>query len=242
MDTAGYYDIISDPEKRLAHEGEFLLWLLERAPGKRVLDMACGTGVQAEFLARHGATALARDIDPAMLAVARAKRPHTGVTYEAGDMRRAPAGKFDLVIIMGNSISLLATHYDIGLTLEAVDAALAPGGIAFVHVVNYAALEFSEPKQKVATRKEGDIETTIVKDMVPTGVDEPVLVAFSYFEKSGPAWRTAGAQAVLLNSKREFLERRAGLAGLTPEGAFGDYDRSPFDPASSPDLLLVFRG
>jgi 2-polyprenyl-3-methyl-5-hydroxy-6-metoxy-1,4-benzoquinol methylase len=87
VESGGYYDIISDPVKRLAHEGEFLLWLLEKAPGPRALDMACGTGVQALFLAGHGARLTARDIDEDMISYARSIRPHDRITYEVADMR-----------------------------------------------------------------------------------------------------------------------------------------------------------
>jgi SAM-dependent methyltransferase len=239
-ERAAYYDVISDPAKRLAHEGHFLTRLLETAPGKRVLDMACGTGVQAEYLARQGATVTARDIDREMLDEARAKRAHERVTYEEGDMREAAGGPFDLAIVMGNSLSLLESADDAGRTFAAMGSMLAKRGVGFAHVVNYEALARGGPRQKVASRKTADGEIVIVKDMVPAK-GAGALVAFSYFERRNGDWECWGNQSVLLDLRLGELTRAAEAAGLKVEGIYGDYDRSAFEEAKSPDLLLVLR-
>ena len=53
--SAKYYEVLSDNEKRLKREGPFLKETLQQAPGLRVVDMACGTGLHAEFFAKLGA-------------------------------------------------------------------------------------------------------------------------------------------------------------------------------------------
>ena len=238
-DHAKHYDIISDPEKRLAHEGQFLLWLLAKAPGRRVLDMACGTGVQAEFLAEHGATVTARDVDGAMIAFARGKRPHPNVTYEVADMREGAGGPFDLAIVMGNSISLLPEYDDVVKTLARMKEALVPAGVGFVHVINYSGVEAARPRQKVARKPTAGGEIMIVKDMIPWGKGGPMLVSFSYFERAGTSWATSGTQSVLLDLRRPLLEHAAKQAGLEIAAEYGDYDASPFDEELSPDLLIL---
>ena len=71
---SGGYDVISDPSKRLAHEGGLLLQLLSRAPGNRVLDTACATGAHAHFFAENGAVVTARDINEESIQYARENR------------------------------------------------------------------------------------------------------------------------------------------------------------------------
>jgi SAM-dependent methyltransferase len=239
-DKARYYDIISDPGKRLAHEGQFLLWLLERAPGGRVVDTACGTGVQAEFLARHGAVVTARDIDRDMIEYACERRPHRGVTYEVADMTKASGGPFDLAICMGNSLSMLPSGDAVATAVGLMGGTLAPGGVAFLHVLNYAAVTSRPPAQKVARQRSDSGEIVVVKDMVPAE-GAGLLVSFSYFERRGSVWHTAGEQAALLDLKRDWLVAAGEKAGLSLEGEFGDYDSRPFEAESSVDLLLVFR-
>ena len=48
-------------------------------PGMRVLDIGCGTGEDAVWLARRGAHVIATDVSPAMLELTRRKAIHAGV-------------------------------------------------------------------------------------------------------------------------------------------------------------------
>jgi len=235
------YEIISDPEKRLAHEGDFLLWLMKIAPGRRILDMAAATGFHAQFLASHGAEVTARDMDKEAISYARERRAAQNITYEVADLREPKGGPFDLVILMGNTLSLLESTADVARAFDAAREQLAPRGVFFVHVVNYAALEAGGPRQKVARHKSGSVERVIVKNMVPLGEGAPTLVAFASFRCTDGRWRTDGSQSVLLDLRREFLRETAVKAGFETEGVYGDYNRSAFDEKNSPDLLLVLR-
>ncbi len=49
-------------------------------PGGRALELGCGTGADASWLARHGMTVIATDASPAMLAVAGRTAERNGVT------------------------------------------------------------------------------------------------------------------------------------------------------------------
>lgn len=238
---AGDYDIISNPGKRLAHEGDFLLWLLELAPGRRVLDMAAATGVHAEFLASHGAEITARDIDEEAIMYARANRAADRIVYEVHDLLEPAGGPFDLVILMGNTLSLLDCEEDVPRAFEAAHRQLSPGGVFFVHVVNYAALEAGGPRHKVARDESQGVVRVIVKNMVPLGGGGPALVSFSRFQRTGGVWETGASQSVLLNLRRSFLEEAAAGAPFEIHGVYGDYDRSPLEEASSPELLFVLR-
>jgi demethylmenaquinone methyltransferase/2-methoxy-6-polyprenyl-1,4-benzoquinol methylase len=72
---------------------------LDLRPGERVLDLAAGTGVSTEELARSGATAVGLDISLGMLRQGRRVRPD--VPLLAGDALALPFadGTFDAVTI-----------------------------------------------------------------------------------------------------------------------------------------------
>lgn len=64
--------------------------LLRLPPGARVIDVGCGTARAVAELAGHGARAIGVDLDPAMLAAARARFPDIDV--RAADATELPLG------------------------------------------------------------------------------------------------------------------------------------------------------
>ncbi|MDX5351057.1 MAG: magnesium protoporphyrin IX methyltransferase [Paracoccaceae bacterium] len=89
--------------------------------GCRVLDAGCGTGMTTEELARRGATVVAADISPNLVAIAHDRLPpglRPQVSFHAGDMTDPALGTFDAVIAMDSLIYYAAD--DIGRTLRAL--------------------------------------------------------------------------------------------------------------------------
>jgi magnesium-protoporphyrin O-methyltransferase len=91
------------------------------AQGMRVLDAGCGTGLMTEELAKRGATVVAADISPKLVAIAHdrlapALRPL--VTFHSGDMTDPALGGFDAVLAMDSLIYYGAE--DIARTLHAL--------------------------------------------------------------------------------------------------------------------------
>jgi SAM-dependent methyltransferase len=67
----------------------------------RVLDAGCGTGRVAAELHRRGVDVVGVDIDPSMLATARARTP--GVEFHEHDLATLDLGtSFDVVVMAGN--------------------------------------------------------------------------------------------------------------------------------------------
>jgi demethylmenaquinone methyltransferase/2-methoxy-6-polyprenyl-1,4-benzoquinol methylase len=107
---------------------------LDPRPGDRVLDLAAGTGVSTEELARSGAWAVGVDISLGMLRAGQATRPH--VTLLAGDALALPFrdAVFDAVTI---SFGLRNVH-DTAAALRELARVTRPGGRLVV-------CEFSHP-------------------------------------------------------------------------------------------------
>lgn len=80
--------------------------LVEFLGPRSVLDAGCGTGRVAVELARRGVEVVGVDLDPAMLAGARDKRPD--LTWVEGDLATVDLGRrFDVVVLAGNVMIFL---------------------------------------------------------------------------------------------------------------------------------------
>lgn len=100
-------------------------------PGSRVLDAGCGTGRVAIRLAELGLQVTGVDVDPSMLVVARERRPD--LPWVEGDLAEldllgAGADPFDLVVLAGNVVPLVAEGTEQRVVAR-VAAHVAPGGL-----------------------------------------------------------------------------------------------------------------
>jgi SAM-dependent methyltransferase len=93
-----------------------------------VLDVGCGTGTFACLLARRGYTVTGVEPAAAMLAAARAKPGAERVHWVHGDAKDLPDLRADLAVMTGNTAQVFLTDQDWAAVLDAVSAALRPGG------------------------------------------------------------------------------------------------------------------
>jgi SAM-dependent methyltransferase len=236
--SAHLYDALSDAGGRLKREGPLLLDLLARAPGQRVIDLACGTGLHAEYLAGHGAAVTAVDLSPDMIAYAEERRGHPNIQFRTGDMCQVAGGPWDVALCLGNSLSLLPSWEAVGAVLRRVHDVLSSGGLFCVQVLNYHALSAQEPRHRVESKQlDGGAEVVAVKSLVPK--EDRTFLSLAFFEASGAACSSLSETAVLLHVTDTQLTAMAREAGLDTRGAYGGFDRSPYDPATSSDLVLV---
>jgi predicted TPR repeat methyltransferase len=116
IDVLGY-SVPSVCEKLLSEAG--------RTFGK-ILDLGCGTGLAAPFLARLGAELTGVDISSGMLAKAEARGLyHRLIESEAGAYLAANDERFDLV----TALDVLVYFGDLSTLLEQVALRLSPGGL-----------------------------------------------------------------------------------------------------------------
>jgi SAM-dependent methyltransferase len=97
--------------------------------GRRLLDVACGTGKSfLPFLAR-GYEVVACDLSPAMAALA-AEKAAGRARVEVHDMRSLPRlGAFDLVCCLDDAVNYLETGRDLVDAFASLRRNLAPGGV-----------------------------------------------------------------------------------------------------------------
>lgn len=96
--------------------------------GRRLLDVACGTGKSFEPFIRRGFEVTGSDLSPAMLAQAASKAP--GASLVEADMRELPAlGRFDLVTCFDDSLNHLLAEDELEAALRSMASNLDPAGL-----------------------------------------------------------------------------------------------------------------
>lgn len=133
-ESADVYDLLYTTVKDYAAESARIAELIrERAPGARsLLDVACGTGRHARWLAeRHGFYVDGLDLQPDFVRIAQRNLP-------AGRVVQADMTSFDLerhydaIICLFSAIGYVRTLENVTRTLARFRAHLADGGVVIV--------------------------------------------------------------------------------------------------------------
>ena len=105
----------------------FLDAFAERCAGGRIVDLGCGPGHVARYLADRGATVEGLDLSPEMIAEARACHP--GLAFRVGDMFALP---YDAAALAGVVAFYAIVHLqpdELLAPLRECHRVLAPGGL-----------------------------------------------------------------------------------------------------------------
>jgi len=131
---AGYAPVARAYREHLASELDgkpfdraFLVAFAERTHGGRVLDLGCGPGHVAAFLAAQGALVEGLDLSPQMIDEARATVP--GVTFAVGDMFALPHTTGSLAGIACFYAIVHLRSDELAEPFREAHRVLAPGGI-----------------------------------------------------------------------------------------------------------------
>ncbi|MFN8630269.1 MAG: methyltransferase domain-containing protein [Chloroflexota bacterium] len=241
-------DLQSDP-------GDLDLYLaLAARAGGPILELAVGSGRIAVPLALDGYDVTGVDLDPAMLARARAaadaagkataKRLHL-VQGDARTVRLEDAGEYQLASIPLNSIFLMGTRADQAAAVKTLAAHLAPGGLAV--------LDVWLPDADDLARYDGRLILEWVRDDPETGHTVTKSGAAEYDAATGVVRLTtifesglpgeAPARWVRTDRLRlvgpDELAAVAEAAGLEVEELAGDYDLEPLGPGAERAVLVA---
>ena len=127
-----FYDLVYS-WKDYPAEVERLHALIEerkRAPGNRLLDVACGTGKHLELLRDHYEVE-GLDVDADMLAIAGARLPN--VRLHRGDFRDFDLGRrYEVVTCLFSSIAYARDTAELRLAVACLSKHVEPGGVLVV--------------------------------------------------------------------------------------------------------------
>jgi SAM-dependent methyltransferase len=102
----------------------------EQAGGGRILDLGCGPGHVARYLADRGAIVEGVDLSPAMIDEARASQP--GLAFQVGDMFALPHAAGSLAGVVAFYAIVHTPTDELVAPLRELHRVLAPGGRALV--------------------------------------------------------------------------------------------------------------
>ena len=196
--------------------------------GRRLLDVACGTGTSFGWFLEHGYEVCATDISPAMVQLARAKAAGRA-RVEVADMREpAGLGAFDLVTCLGDALNHLPDLAEAGRALAAMATALAPGGLLALDLNTLAA--YAEVPSTIAEDDERMVVWNGDAARIAAAGGSGVL-AIDVFEREGALWRRSTARHVhrhhpvddVLGALTACGLELAALRGVAPGGRLERY-------------------
>ena len=235
-----------DWPRRLAREQDLIERVLAEAPTPRVLDLGCGTGRHARFLAERGLEVVAIDGSETAIDAAQAEPIPGGLQFILGDIgavERTVRGHFGAALCLGNTLSQLLSPESVSRMLIGLKRRLIPGAPLLVQSLNYDRLGI------------GDVETLPI-EIVPSADDNLVVVPLVSQRDDGIVLhtttvlrhRSAGdpvmeivdtRRAQLRGWKHGELRAMLDVARLSIREVYGDMSGSAYDPARSAELVLV---
>ncbi len=239
-DLTDVYEAMIDWPKRLAHEAPFYRRLFDRIGVRSVLDAACGTGRHAAMFHSWGLRVEGADVGPRLIARCRARFGESDRlrwTVRGFEEPVAADEPFDAAVCVGNSLALAPDLATVGWALEAMLAAVRPGGALVVHVLNLWRMPDGPciwQKCLRASLPEG--ETLITKGVHRCGERGYVDLVLAD-PAGGPLRHAESVPFVGLRAKTlGDMARRAGAAKIV---FFGGYQDQPYVEAESVDLVMV---
>jgi ubiquinone/menaquinone biosynthesis C-methylase UbiE len=136
------YEAIAPVYDHFTAHHNYDLWLGNLMPkvekhgiqGKRLLDVACGTGKSFIPLLDQGWEVTACDISPKMVEIAQEKVGDRAQVHVA-DMRELPVfGEFDVVLCLDDAVNYLLNHEELRDALTGMRRNLGPGGLLMFDV------------------------------------------------------------------------------------------------------------
>lgn len=234
--TPQLYEVLGNPKGRLEREGPYLLELLGRSPVNHVADVACGLGLHARYFAEKGAWVDAFDISGEMVQHARATRNHESIVYDVSDMCEISGGPYGLMVCVGNSLSLLPGVERVSHFLQNCSTRLVPGGRVLIQGLNYESPKMQTPRVRVEQAPLQEGEVVAVKRFLPQQENTLMVITYHWAAQT----LSDITETVLLRHWHyRDLALEAEKAGLIVEECLGGYDQSPYDPHTSPDLIIT---
>ncbi|MBC7251077.1 MAG: class I SAM-dependent methyltransferase [Anaerolineae bacterium] len=239
------YDRFVNWRERLAYELPFIEQQLTAVRARRVLDVACGTGMHAIALAQRGYDVTGADLSAGMIERARENAKAAGsearfVVAGFGELATSVGDGFDALLCLGNSLPHVLTAEALHATLSDCAAALRPGGLLLIQNRNFDAVMAHRARwMPLQAHREGEHEWLFIRfyDFNPDGTLTFNVITLRRQETG--EW----AQQVETTTLRPWLHDElaraitaAGFGGLT---CYGDMSGASFDPGTSGNLVLT---
>jgi trans-aconitate methyltransferase len=201
------------------------------SPGSHVLDLGCGPGDYVHELSESQYSVTGIDSSSEMIRRAQTGKKGVFFNFSFTEISKLD-GPFECAYSIGNSLSYLPMD-SMKTFLKDLTGLLSDNGYFLVQVVNFdkfrqtGSMEFP-----IKTLADG---RTFHRRYEPT--EKSTVIFHTELRKDGDilnSWSDT-LYPIYLNQIRHDISE----SGMTIIGAFGDFEKSPFDPLSSPALILV---
>lgn len=215
-------------------------------PDKSLLDLGCGTGEHARFLASLGFRVTGVDASESMLEKARDAENPESVRFVRGDMTKlgeSVSGRFGGALCIGNALPHLTEQSELDAFARGLVDHLLPGAPVLLQILNYdRIIAKNERYLPLNIRPDDEGEIVFLRLMKPSpdgrvlffpstllltdDEEEPLRVVSS---KRVPirGWRSAELHETM---------QRAGFGKIEITGSVAG---EAFDPGSSSDIFLT---
>lgn len=234
---ADHYDEIFPFDEEMA---AFLVARFARARN-RLLDLGCATGTLALGLARRGFAVTGIDTATAMLAQANAaaRADRLPATFEPLDLRsfgnRFTPAAFDGAYCVGNTLAHLPDAAAIADVCAQTARLLAPAGIFAIQIINYDRI-LDQRVPGLPTIETGAIR--FERAYRPVGPGEIRFVTRLTIKATGA---TVANDIPLVPLRAAALTAILAAAGFAAVETFGEYDGSPWTPASPLTIAVATK-
>jgi len=242
-----YRKMIAWP-KRLEREWTFLAAPLGSLPSRRLLDLGCGTGEHARYLAGKGFDVVGVDASDTMLERAREDGVPAGVQFLQGDLVHVESvvtGKFGGAVCLGNTLAHITDQETLTQLLAGVRAVLLPGAPLVIQVLNYERLVHSGQRCLPLTFIQDEDGEAIFLRVMTHHDDGSVTFTPSllrYRKDGDPALEVITSHNVPLRGwRRAEMEAALDAAGFKTRELFGTMAHVAYADHESADLVVVAR-
>jgi SAM-dependent methyltransferase len=200
-------------------------------PGHAILDLACGRGRHANYLASLDLRVTGLDLSASSIAYARQTAAHP-VHFGVHDMRR-PFGnsQYDFILNLFTSFGYFEDEDENRLVMQHIARALKPGGTVVIEYMNpHYIQQHLKPSEK---KWVDDILFVIEKEIRENFVYKHIRFTHNHRLHSF-------TEKVMLISLQQF-EHYFRQCGLVPEHVFGDYQLNTFHKETSPRMVLAAK-
>jgi SAM-dependent methyltransferase len=234
--------------QRIEREWPFLQKVLASAPSQRVLDLGCGTGEHARFLATKGFSVVGIDASDSMLAKAREGSTPTSVEFVAGDISDVAtltSESFGAAMCVGNTLPHLRDAAALDRLLAGLRARLLPGGPVLIQILNYEKIFKRGQRFLPLNFKDDNGEQTVFLRLMDPAPDGAVVFTPStlrYRPHGDPPLEVLASRNVQLRGwKAPELTFALAHAGFPDHAIYGTVGDIPYDPVQSNDFVIVAR-
>ncbi|MET8565960.1 class I SAM-dependent methyltransferase [Streptomyces flaveolus] len=193
-------------------------------PGRRLLDLGCGTGKSSLELARLGFDVTGVDLSPEMLRVARGKDSAEQVEFVQADARSLPdLGTFEAVVTMGEPLTYLPGEDDLAQVLHGVRRSLVPGGL-FVLDLPTAGFQDRLAARQIIDETDGSVILWRGRAVGSPPHTTELTVDVLSSDERGQSWSRVQEKALLHYFPPQRVEELLAHHGFAVEQVYGLYD------------------